>query len=69
MLHANDAAVIKRGVIMAMIYPKLDFPVITEDIGLGSICYETVVTRPVGEIVAKVYNVKKISSSSGRDCR
>lgn len=54
MLHANDAAVIKRGVIMAMIYPKLDFPV---------------VTRPVGEIVAKVYNVKKISSSSGRDCR
>jgi HAE1 family hydrophobic/amphiphilic exporter-1 len=51
------------------LYPKLEFPllaIITEYTGVGPSDIETVVTRPIEEIVASVQNVKKVTSKSGQ---
>ena len=49
------------------LYPKLEFPVlaiITQYSGVGPFDIETVITRPIEEVVASVENVKKVSSTS-----
>ena len=49
------------------LYPKMDFPVIaviTQYTGVGPFDMETVITRPIEEVVASVENVKKVSSTS-----
>lgn len=49
------------------LYPKLEFPmlaIITQYTGVGPNDLETVVTRPLEEVVASVENVKTVSSTS-----
>jgi HAE1 family hydrophobic/amphiphilic exporter-1 len=49
------------------LYPKLEFPVIaiiTQYTGVGPFDIETVITRPIEEVVASVENIEKITSNS-----
>lgn len=49
------------------LYPQLEFPIIaiiTQYTGVSPYDIETVVTRPMEEVVASVKNVKKVSSTS-----
>ena len=51
------------------LYPKLEFPVIaiiTQYTGVGPFDIETVVTRPIEEVVATVENVEKITSQTSQ---
>ncbi len=51
------------------LYPKLEFPVIaliSQYTGVGPFDMETVVTRPVEEVVASVENIEKITSTSAQ---
>ncbi|MDZ7290229.1 MAG: efflux RND transporter permease subunit [candidate division KSB1 bacterium] len=51
------------------LYPKLEFPVIaliSQYTGVGPFDMETVVTRPVEEVVASVQNIEKITSTSAQ---
>ncbi len=49
------------------LYPKLEFPimaVISQYTGVGPYDIETVVTRPIEEVIASVENVEKVTSTS-----
>ncbi len=51
------------------LYPKLEFPVIaliTQYTGVGPFDMETIVTRPLEEVVSVVENVKKVTSQSAQ---
>jgi len=51
------------------LYPKLEFPMIaliSQYTGVGPFDMETVVTRPVEEVVAAVENIEKITSTSAQ---
>ncbi|MCI0691097.1 efflux RND transporter permease subunit [candidate division KSB1 bacterium] len=51
------------------LYPKLEFPMIaliSQYTGVGPFDMETVVTRPVEEVVASVENIEKITSTSAQ---
>ena len=51
------------------LYPKLEFPVIaiiTQYTGVGPFDIETVITRPIEEVVATVENVEKITSETSQ---
>lgn len=51
------------------LFPKLEFPllaIITQYTGVGPFDMETVVTRPIEEVVASVENVETISSQSSQ---
>lgn len=51
------------------LYPKLEFPMIaliSQYTGVGPFDMETVVTRPIEEVVASVENIEKITSTSAQ---
>lgn len=51
------------------LYPKMEFPmiaIITQYTGVGPFDIETVVTRPIEEVVATVENVEKITSETAQ---